>query len=143
MEGIVISNDAFEIRAGGTLVTYSYTQISQYLTCPRKYRHRYLDGWREKDTRAAMLFGRAFEQALAAYFRREGAAAALYREWGVYQTQALRYSERDSWDRMLRQGIQLLDRFCQDDRVRIRQPRRNLQIKFTRPISGNNDFVAY
>ncbi len=47
---------------------YSYTQISQYLTCPRRYRHRYLDGWREKDTRAAMLFGRAFESALAAFF---------------------------------------------------------------------------
>jgi CRISPR/Cas system-associated exonuclease Cas4 (RecB family) len=43
-------------------MTYSYTQISQYLTCPRRYRHRYLDGWKEKDTRAAMLFGRAFER---------------------------------------------------------------------------------
>src|SRR3989441_584314 len=49
-------------------MTYSYTQISHYLTCPRRYRHRYLDGWREKDTRATMLFGRAFEQGLAAYF---------------------------------------------------------------------------
>ena len=28
---------------------YSYTQISQYLTCPRRYRYRYLDGWQEKD----------------------------------------------------------------------------------------------
>src|SRR5438876_4577373 len=44
---------------------------------------------------------------------------------------------------MLQQGIQLLDRFAQDDRVRIRQPRRNLQIKFTRSFSGRNDFVAY
>ena len=52
-------------------MTYSYTQISQYLTCPRRYRHRYLDGWKEKDTRAAMLFGRAFEQAMGALFRRE------------------------------------------------------------------------
>jgi CRISPR/Cas system-associated exonuclease Cas4 (RecB family) len=52
-------------------MTYSYTQISQYLTCPRRYRHRYLDGWKEKDTRAAMLFGRAFERALGALFRRE------------------------------------------------------------------------
>ncbi len=49
-------------------MTYSYTQISQYLTCPRRYRHRYLDGWKEKDTRAAMLFGRAFEKALGAFF---------------------------------------------------------------------------
>ncbi len=55
---------------------YSYTQISQYLTCPRRYRHRYLDGWQEKDTRAAMLFGRAFEQSLAAYFLREDVAEA-------------------------------------------------------------------
>jgi hypothetical protein len=123
-------------------MTYSYTQISQYLTCPRRYRHRYLDGWQEKDTRAAMLFGRAFERAVAAYFLREDAAAVLYREWAGYQNQQLHYSKGDSWDRMLQQGIQLLDRFCQDDRIRIRQPRRNLQIKFTRKVS-KNDFVAY
>src|SRR6266566_2867465 len=49
----------------------------------------------------------------------------------------------DTWDRMLEQGIQLLDRFCQDDSVRIRQPRRNLQIKFVRPLSDQNEFVAY
>ena len=128
---------------GDVKVTYSYTQISQYLTCPRRYRHRYLDGWQEKDTRAAMLFGRAFEQALSAYFLREDAAAVLFREWSLYQNQGLRYSKGDTWDRMLQQGIQLLDRFCQDDRIRIRKPRHELQIKFTRPVSGKNDFVAY
>jgi CRISPR/Cas system-associated exonuclease Cas4 (RecB family) len=124
-------------------MTYSYTQISHYLTCPRRYRHRYLDGWREKDTRATMLFGRAFEQGLAAYFQREDPAAVLFREWAGCQNQGLQYSNGDTWDRMLQQGIQLLDRFCQDDRVRIRQPRRNLQVKFTRPVSDKNDFVAY
>jgi PD-(D/E)XK nuclease superfamily len=107
---------------------YSYTQISQYLTCPRRYRYRYLDGWRERDTRAAMLFGRAFEDSLASYFRREDSVGVL---------------KGDSWDRMLQQGVQLLDRFCQDDRVRISRPRRNLQIKFTRSLARNNDFVAY
>jgi hypothetical protein len=39
--------------------------------------------------------------------------------------------------------VQLLDRFAQDDRIRIRQPRRNLQIKFNKPLPGQNDFVAY
>jgi PD-(D/E)XK nuclease superfamily len=48
-------------------MTYSYTQLSQYLSCPRRYRHRYLDGWHEKDTRAPMLFGRAFEHPRAAF----------------------------------------------------------------------------
>src|SRR5437773_2187988 len=40
-------------------------------------------------------------------------------------------------------AFQLLNRFWQDDRVRIRQPRRNLQLKFVRPLSGQNEFVAY
>jgi Flp pilus assembly pilin Flp len=70
-------------------VTYSYSQLSHYLSCPRRYRHRYLDGWQEKDTRAAMLFGRCFEQALGAYFRKEDAAVTLYREWSQYQKQPL------------------------------------------------------
>ena len=72
-------------------MTYSYTQISQYLSCPRRYRHRYLDGWQEKDTRAAMLFGRAFEQAVAALFRREDPAAVLFEQWNdalLYRTLA-------------------------------------------------------
>jgi hypothetical protein len=124
-------------------MTYSYTQISQYLSCPRRYKHRYLDGWKEKDTRAAMLFGRVFEQAVAAYFQRQDAAAVLYREWAGHRESGLYYSERDSWDRMLQSGLQLLDRFAQDDRVRIRQPNRNLQIKFTKPLCWPNDFVAY
>ena len=45
-------------------MTFSYTQVSQYLRCPRSYRFRYLDGWREKESRAALCFGRSFEKAL-------------------------------------------------------------------------------
>jgi len=121
---------------------YSYTQISQYLACPRRYRHRYLDGWKEKDTRPAMLFGRAFELALGAYFRREDPGDVLFREWSAYKDQGLQFSNNDTWDRMLERGIMLLIRFCQDNRIQIHQPHRNLQIKFTRPV-GRNEFVAY
>jgi len=124
-------------------VIYSFTQLSHYLTCPRRYRHRYLDGWQEKDTRANMLFGRAFEQGLGAYFRHEDPGLTLYREWNAFRQQPLHYSERDSWDSMLQQGIQLLERFIQEDRVRVGQPRKNLQIKFTRPLADGNEFVAY
>jgi PD-(D/E)XK nuclease superfamily len=123
-------------------MTYSYTQISQYLACPRRYRHRYLDGWKERDTRAAMLFGRVFELALGAYFRREDPGAVLFREWSACKDQGLHFSNHDTWDRMLEQGIMLLTRFCQDDRIRVQQPRRNLQIKFTRPVA-RSEFVAY
>src|SRR2546422_447767 len=122
---------------------YSYTQISQYLACPRRYRHRYLQGWVEKDTRAAMLFGRAFENAVGAFFHRQDSAEVWFREWSAYREAALHYSKSDNWDRMLEQGVQLLDRFCQDERVRIRQPQRNLQIKLVRSLSPQNEFVAY
>ena len=43
-------------KGRGFAMIYSYTQMSQYLTCPRRYRYRYLDGWQEKDLRAAMLY---------------------------------------------------------------------------------------
>ena len=36
----------------------------------------------------------------------------------------------------------LLIRFCQDDRVRIDEPSRNLQIRVSRRV-GNNEFVSY
>ena len=124
-------------------MTYSYTQISQYLRCPRSYRHRYLDGWREKETRAAMLFGRCFEQALGAFFRREDSAAALFKEWGAHREAALEYSNSDNWERLAHQGVQLLEKLTRDDRIRIRQPRRNLQVKMVRSLPNGNDFVAY
>ena len=124
-------------------MTYSYTQISQYLACPRKYRYRYLDGWREKETRAAMLFGRIFEGALSAYFRGEDWAAALLREWSVFRTADLEYKTGDSWQGMLEQGLLLLQRFSSEKRVHIHEPRNNLQSKFLRKLSARNHFVAY
>ena len=125
------------------MMTYSYTQISQYLTCPRRYRHRYLDGWQEKDVRAAMLFGRCFEQAVAALFRHEDPAAVLFEQWAPCKNLELVYSGNDTWDHMFRQGIQLLERFIQDGRVQILQPQSHQQIRFTRTLSSGDSFVAF
>jgi hypothetical protein len=122
---------------------YSYTQISQYLRCPRSYRYRYLDGWREKETRAAMAFGRCFESALAAYFRGEDCGAALFKEWEVYRDAPFEYKKGDTWDRLVHQGVHLLQRFAQDDRVRVHDPATNLQIKTLRSLPGGAEFVAY
>ena len=124
-------------------MTYSYSQISQYLSCPRRYRHRYLDGWQEKDTRAAMLFGRAFEQAVAALFRGEDPAVALFEQWSPSKERGLPCFGSDTWERMLQQGVQLLERFVQDDRIRIRNPRSGQQIQFTRMLASGNQFISY
>jgi len=124
-------------------MVYSYTQISQYLRCPRSYRYRYLDGWQEKETRAAMVFGRCFEHALGAYFREEDCGVALFREWKAYREMAFEYKKGETWDRLLHQGIHLLERFARDNRVRIRDPRHELQIKRFRTFAGGSEFVAY
>jgi PD-(D/E)XK nuclease superfamily len=124
-------------------MTFSYTQISQYLRCPRSYRFRYLDGWREKESRAALCFGRCFEKALAAFFERKDAGAVLFKEWGTYRDAQLEYSHGDDWERLLRQGISMLEQFARDNRIRIRQPQHNMQKKLIRPLANGNEFVAY
>ena len=124
-------------------MTYSFTQISQYLRCPRQYRYRYLDGWREKEDRASMMFGRCFENALSAYFGQEDSTAAFFQEWRRYQDASLAYAKSDSWDRLYHQGIHLLERFAQDDRVRITRPKENLQIKLMRSLPSGSQFLSY
>jgi PD-(D/E)XK nuclease superfamily len=122
---------------------FSYSQIANFLSCPRRYRFRYLEGWKEKDTRASLLFGRAFENALAALFRREDPGAALFREWSQYQEWDLVYTRGDSWRSMYDQGIKLLEIFVGQDRVAIRYPRRNLQVRVEERLSATSQFVGY
>ena len=122
---------------------YSFSQLSSFLSCPRRYRHRYLDGWKERETRAGLLFGRAFEKALAALFRREDVSVQFFQEWGRYEQVPLEYSRGYSWKSMLEQGLKLLELFVQEDRVDVKYPKHNLQIRVSRPLSSISEFVGY
>src|SRR5205085_4509678 len=63
--------------------------------------------------------------------------------WSAYQNTALDYAHGDTWDRMLQQGTKLLELFAQHDRVEIRYPKRNLQIKISRALSPTSQFVGF
>ena len=65
------------------------------------------------------------------------------REWAAYRDVGLEYKKGETWDRLLHQGIHLLGRFAQDNRVRIRGPRKELQIQRLRLLSGGAEFVSY
>src|SRR5215471_5098569 len=138
-----IAHPSLTAMVARAAMVYSYTQISQYLRCPRSYRHRYLDGWQEKETRAGMIFGRCFENALGAYFREEDCGAALFQEWAAYRDARFEYRRGETWDRLVHQGIHLLERFAQADRVHIHDPRKNLQVKMLHALPGGSEFVAY
>jgi hypothetical protein len=44
---------------------------------------------------------------------------------------------------MLQQGVQLLERFVQDGRGQVREPRDRQQIQFTGALNSGNSFVAF
>ncbi len=67
----------------------------------------------------------------------------LFKEWGAYRDVPFEYKKGDSWDVCVQQGVQLLEKFAQDDRIRIPQPKKNLQVKMLRSLGANDDFVAY
>jgi hypothetical protein len=90
-----------------------------------------------------MIFGRCFEKALAALFRQEDPGATLFQEWSCFRDASLEYKRGESWDRLVRQGVQLLERFVQGNRVRIRAPQHDLQVKIIRNLPGGHEFVAY
>ena len=130
-------------RKGYLRMILSHTQLGSYLRCPRSYRYRYLDGWREKETRAVMVFGRCFEKALTALFRQEDPSATLSREWSVFRDASLEYKKGESWDRLMHQGVHLLERFVRENRIRIRAPQYDLQVKMIRDLQVGHEFVAY
>jgi len=77
------------------------------------YRYRYLDGWREKETRGSDgLSVAALEKALGAYFSQEDSAAVLFKEWNAYRDGPFEYRKGESWDRLFRQGVHLLENLC-------------------------------
>jgi hypothetical protein len=122
---------------------FSYSQISHFLRCPRSYRYRYLEGWQEKETRAGMIFGRCFEKALAAFFLGQDCGATLLEEWTSYRDAGLGFKNGENWDRLYRQGMHLLELFARDSRIRIADPKQNLQTKIERELLHGNKFVAY
>ena len=122
---------------------FSYSQISHFLRCPRSYRYRYLDGWQEKETRTGMIFGRCFEKALGAFFLGQDCGATLFQEWSSHRDAGLGFKNGDNWDRFYHQGMHLLELFARDNRIRIADPKQNLQIKIERELLHGNEFVAY
>jgi hypothetical protein len=90
-----------------------------------------------------MIFGRCFEKALASFFCGDDCGSTLHREWGAFRDTPFEYKKGETWDRLVHQGVHLLERFAQDNRIQITQPQQNLQFKVVRELPNANQFVAY
>jgi hypothetical protein len=75
---------------------------------------------------------------------RETTALLRFSRNGACSGTLLEYKKGESWDRLVHQGVHLLERFAQDDRVRIHHNlQSDLQVKLARELPGDNEFVAY
>ncbi|MGD1210400.1 MAG: PD-(D/E)XK nuclease family protein [Candidatus Acidiferrales bacterium] len=90
-----------------------------------------------------MVFGRCFEKALGAYFEQQDSTAALFKEWAAFRDAPFEYRKGESWDRLLHQGVHLLEKFVREDRVCVPCPTENLQLKITRTLERGSEFVSY
>ncbi len=76
---------------------HSYSAGLEFSQCPWKYYLHRIMGWREKDNKAALLFGRALEDAIQFYHETGGKVGEdeFIRLWSC-KTKALKYGSRRS-----------------------------------------------
>jgi PD-(D/E)XK nuclease superfamily len=94
----------------------SHSRLQKYITCPEQYRLYYLERLRPKQEAAARVFGAVMHLALAEYFRTERDPLATFgQEWGACQKFELRYSQRESWQKLNQIGEALLQKFLAEE----------------------------
>lgn len=99
---------------------HSYSAGNTFDQCPLKYKLQKIDGWKEKDTKAAFMLGRAFEQAIQWYHEHDGQGAIEHflEQWQPHAAnKELKYTkvEKD-WTTCRQIGIDWLKLYA------IRQP---------------------
>jgi hypothetical protein len=109
------------IRPNGTPHhKHSFSAGIDFDMCPLKYKLRRIDGWREKDTKAALKFGRALESAIQFYHETggKGGVEEFTRLWAEQKEQTdITYTkvEKD-WESLNRAGREMMVLYA------IRQP---------------------
>ena len=94
----------------------SHSRLQKYITCPEQYRLYYLERLRPKQEAAARVFGAVMHLALAEYFRKERDPLATFREeWTACQKFQLRYSQRETWQKLNQIGEALLQKFLAEE----------------------------
>jgi len=90
---------------------HSYSAGLEFDSCPYKYWLHRIMGWREKDNKAALLFGRALEDAIQFYHQTGGKMGEeeFIRLWSMCKDKELTYTKREvNWDSLMRAGREMM-----------------------------------
>src|SRR5208282_485889 len=110
------------INASGKEMTrHSYSGGLEFDHCPWKYYLHRIMGWKEKDNKAALLFGRAIEDAIEFYHavggKKDVAEEEFIRLWSMCKDKELTYTKKEvNWDSLMRAGREMMRLYI------IRQP---------------------
>lgn len=109
---------ANERAATGTHLSYS--RVNRYLLCPEQYRLYYVEGLRPRLPSASLEFGQTIHRALARFFQNgENAIEVFHTTWEQFRDAPLRYSYRESWEKLNERGHALLAKFLLDELPRL------------------------
>ncbi|NKE72872.1 RecB family exonuclease [Candidatus Manganitrophus noduliformans] len=119
-------------------MTLSHSRVNRYDFCPRSYRYYYIDGWRPKTKKPALLFGDAVDQALQAFFRAgEDPASAFEGVWEKLKDSPVAWGKRNTWEGFLEIGKRLLERFLAEEASRFSEVApENVQRRLTADLEG-------
>lgn len=96
---------------GNERTRHSYSAGVEFDHCPYKYWLHRVMGWREKDSKAALLFGRALEDAVQFYHETGGKMGEeeFIRLWSMCKDKPLVYTKREvNWDSLMRAGREMM-----------------------------------
>lgn len=119
-------------------MAFSHSRVSRYDFCPRAYRYYYIDGWRPKQKKPALLFGDAVDLALQAFFRAgEDPASAFEALWEKQKNAPVVWGKRNSWEGFLEIGRKLLELFLKEEAHRFSEVTpENIQRRLTTDLDG-------
>src|SRR5258708_5704570 len=105
---------------GDEITRHSYSAGLEFDQSPIKFYLRRILGWRERDSKAALLFGRALESAIQFYHEHDGHGGVeeFVRLWVVHKANdKLVYTAREgNWESLNRAGMEMMKLYA------IRQP---------------------
>jgi CRISPR/Cas system-associated exonuclease Cas4 (RecB family) len=95
-----------------TLPYLSHSRVNRYLMCPEQYRRYYVENLRPAVKAASLEFGQAIHQSLARFYQHQESPIKVFLEiWDSWREKELRYSYRESWDKLRERGHALLAQF--------------------------------
>lgn len=87
----------------------TYSMLRVYLSCPRKYKYIFVDGWKKVKPNAAMLFGSMVHEALAYWAMTDSDPAEYFSSAWDYRIDPdeVAFSKRESYDSLMKIGVAL------------------------------------